>query len=127
MNGTDNILNAEVSHKKFGNGKIVGVDETHVTVSFDSLSESKVFAYPKAFEKFLAAIDEEIQGQIDSDVKECLLLATLEENKKIQKYHRLEVENKKERIAQYKKKKKAQEARLKREKKERERYAKAVV
>lgn len=52
-----NLINKEVSHKKFGKGRIVKLNESSVEVNFGS--ETKKFIFPDAFGKFLKLHDQE--------------------------------------------------------------------
>ncbi len=107
MVNTDKFLNAAVSHCKFGKGLIVLVKDKHITVEFNQLDEKKVFTYPDAFEKFLRFEEEELQDVFASDWKEQLIIQELEKNRKLQEYHRIEAEKKREKMALLKKRQKA--------------------
>ncbi len=122
---TGKFLNAAVSHCKFGKGLIVEVKDKHVTVEFEALDENKVFTYPDAFEKFLHFEDGKLQDIFASDWKEQLIIQQLEKNRKLQEYHRIEAEKKKEKIALLKKRQKAALAKAERER-NKQRLAKMI-
>lgn len=57
-----NLRNCLVSHKTFGNGKVVEMTEKMVKVLFKV--GKKQFQYPQAFEKFLVCEDDTIQDRL---------------------------------------------------------------
>lgn len=57
-----NIVNERVEHVKFGAGLITEVKEDIILVQFHENDEVKAFQYPEAFEKFLKAINTEVQN-----------------------------------------------------------------
>jgi len=62
------LINAEVIHGKFGNGTIVAIDETMVTVKFSEDVGEKRFLYPSAFSLFLKFADLDKQEKIDAEL-----------------------------------------------------------
>jgi len=62
------LINAEVIHGKFGNGTIVAIDETVVTVKFAEAVGEKRFLYPSAFSMFLKFADLDKQEAINAEL-----------------------------------------------------------
>ena len=58
------IVNESVEHIMFGPGVITEVKDNMLWVQFQNGSETKAFQYPEAFEKFLKAIDTEVEENI---------------------------------------------------------------
>lgn len=57
------LVNKQVKHTgSLGMGIIVGQDEKYITVEFST--KTSKFAYPTAFEKFLIALEEDVQNAI---------------------------------------------------------------
>ena len=54
------LISSLVHHKKFGDGKIVAINDNIIVVRF--IAGEKQFSYPNAFENFLVSFDEELQG-----------------------------------------------------------------
>lgn len=50
------LIGQRVSHKKYGAGAIKTCDQNSITVYFDAWG-AHTFAYPRAFEKELRAVD----------------------------------------------------------------------
>ena len=126
MIAASNMLNAVVVHCKYGKGMIEKVDDNHLTVKFDSISENKIFTYPDAFERFLKFEATDLQEMFAKDWKEHILMAALEEKRKQQEYQRIEAEKKREMLALMKRRQKAAMAKAERERREREKYAKMI-
>lgn len=57
------LINKEVSHKRFGKGRIVNIDDSFVEVHFEK--ENKKFVFPDAFGKFLKLHDEKMASSIN--------------------------------------------------------------
>ncbi len=55
-----------VTHKVFGRGRIIGLENSRVTVRFLELNENKKFIYPSAFGRFLNLENEQLVKQIQS-------------------------------------------------------------
>ncbi len=66
-----NINNIIVSHKVFGEGKVTEFDGKYASVVFEN--RTCKFVYPDAFEKFIKAKDEKIQGLIDEELEKIKL------------------------------------------------------
>ena len=56
------LIDAEVTHKQFGYGRISDVDGKYITVDF--AEKSPKFAYPDAFEGFLTLLDKRLQDSM---------------------------------------------------------------
>lgn len=52
-----NLINEEITHKVFGEGNIVELDGSFITIDFNE--DLKKFVYPDAFEEFITLNDEE--------------------------------------------------------------------
>ena len=61
------ILNQQVSHKKFGVGTVVEQTEDAIFVKFANVD--KQFQYPSAFQKFLVLKDEMLQEEVLKEAK----------------------------------------------------------
>ena len=66
-----NYVGKKVYHKaKFGNGIIIAQDQNnHITVQFDTLSETKSFSCPACFTSFLQLLDENAAKQAQEDAR----------------------------------------------------------
>lgn len=62
------IINATVTHKSFGQGKIQKINDGYVIVSFDD--EEKKFVYPEAFKQFLSIKDSQIAEKVNEAIEE---------------------------------------------------------
>jgi len=51
-----NLINEEITHKVFGEGNIVGHDDSIITIDFNE--DTKKFVYPDAFGKFITLNDQ---------------------------------------------------------------------
>lgn len=89
------LLNAAVSHKKFGTGKITKLENGYVTILFNDLE--KKFEYPVSFQNYLVINDQVLSERIKNEIEE----------KEFQELKRIEVEK---RIAE---EKRIEELRLK--------------
>ncbi len=58
-----NLINEEITHKVFGEGNIVGQEDSIITVDFDE--EIKKFVYPDAFEKFITLNDQDMAKSLE--------------------------------------------------------------
>ncbi len=63
------IMGAKVEHIRLGEGKVSGLDENYVTVTFKNKQE-KTFQYPASFEKFLTCKDEKTAVIIGNALEE---------------------------------------------------------
>jgi len=61
------IVNAAVSHKVFGDGKVIYLKNGYITVLFDTFQ--KEFVYPEAFKYFLNLRDSVISEEINEIIK----------------------------------------------------------
>ena len=75
-----NLLGKKVQHKKFGVGEITIVEEKYVTATFPA--RPVIFQYPKAFETFVRAVDEDVQEYISAEIRK--LKEAEEEQKRIE-------------------------------------------
>lgn len=62
------IINAIVTHKSFGKGKVQKINDGYVIVSFDD--EEKKFVYPEAFKRFLSIKDSLIAEKVNGVIEE---------------------------------------------------------
>ena len=62
------ILNQQVSHKKFGVGTVAEQTEDAIFVKFANVD--KQFQYPSAFQKFLALHDKILQEEVLKEAKQ---------------------------------------------------------
>ena len=65
-----NIVGSKVSHKVFGEGKVVSQDENYIDVQFGD--EVVPFQYPYAFERFLTLLDESVAENVGRTLEEQL-------------------------------------------------------
>lgn len=70
----------KVSHRKFGEGKVMELREKYITVLFPQ--GEKKFLYPNSFKKFLTFKDKNLQTEMDNMLKR---LMQEEENKRAEK------------------------------------------
>ncbi|WP_432352508.1 malate synthase [Sporosarcina sp. A2] len=80
-----NLVNEEITHKVFGEGNIVGHEESIITIEFST--DTKKFVYPDAFENFITLNDSSIAKTLKEvflkrKIEEELLEKQLEEEKK---------------------------------------------
>ena len=61
------IINATVTHKSFGKGKVQKINGGYVIVSFDD--EVRKFVYPEAFKRFLSLKDSQIAKKVDTVIE----------------------------------------------------------
>lgn len=61
------LINAQVRHKRFGDGVVLLFDGTNMTISFSGTD--RILRYPDTFEAKMFAIDPDIQAQINCDVQ----------------------------------------------------------
>lgn len=57
------LINENVSHSKYGNGRIIEENPMKIKVQFSGMEESKLFAFPIAFEKFLVLENQSLQEE----------------------------------------------------------------
>ena len=62
-----NVSGKQVSHSKFGEGKIVEQSETAIQIEF--AEETKTFQYPNCFEKFITFVDKDVPNGILEEIK----------------------------------------------------------
>ena len=62
------IINATVTHKSFGKGKVQKINGGYVIVSFDD--EERKFIYPEAFKRFLSIKDSLIAEKVNEVIEE---------------------------------------------------------
>lgn len=58
------IVNERVEHIKFGFGVITEVKDHRIWVQFQDMIGTKAFLYPEAFEKFMKAVNPEVENNI---------------------------------------------------------------
>lgn len=109
------MIGAQVVHKKYGEGKILEADATHIKVKFSGCEIPKKFVYPDAFQKFLRFEDAALEEMVICDVKRKAAQLKAEEEKKLIEFKRLEEERKKEQMERMRKKRKADKARREKE------------
>ena len=63
------LVGKQVVHRIFGTGKVISVEEGHITVQFDEDIGEKMFSYPAAFEKHLRMCGEQEQSFAEDDLK----------------------------------------------------------
>ena len=105
------ILNAAVSHKKYGNGKITKLEKGFVTILFNDFE--KKFTYPDSFKNFLSISEPDLSEKIRIVIEEIEFqkqeLKRIEEEKRIEALRLKEIQDQIERdeeIARKKLKKK---------------------
>lgn len=101
------LLGEFITHKVFGRGEIVGLENSCVTVRFDSSNESKKFIYPSAFGRFLVIENNQLAKQIQEYKNEISLSITAanEASLAIEKQHKAKSVKKPTRKATQSKKK----------------------
>jgi hypothetical protein len=57
------IINAQVNHRTYGNGVIVGQADNIITVKFAYEHGTKKFLYPSIFESYLSFSNEHLQSE----------------------------------------------------------------
>lgn len=90
------IVNAAVTHKNFGEGKITDLTNGYITVSFDTFE--KKFVYPDVFKNFLNLHDSLIAEKVNEAIKikeneEREIKKRHEELKKIQELYKFNKKN----------------------------------
>lgn len=75
-----NLINKEVSHRRFGKGSIVKHNDSFIEISFTT--ESKKFLYPDAFGKYLKLHDEEAANSVKKVLQKKEMKQKIEEQKK---------------------------------------------
>lgn len=62
-----NIIGSNVTHLKYGKGKIVGIYENKMKVDFST--STKTFIYPEAFEKYFSISDKKTEEYINDELE----------------------------------------------------------
>ena len=62
-----NVSGKQVSHSKFGEGKIVEQSETAIQIEF--AKETKTFQYPNCFEKFISFVGKDVPTEILEEIE----------------------------------------------------------
>ncbi len=57
--------NTSVRHSRFGEGRVLSLEGSHLRVRFNSTGEERVFAYPEAFSRFLATGDSSLARDVE--------------------------------------------------------------
>lgn len=78
----------EVSHMKFGEGKVMELEEKYITVLFHQ--GEKKFLYPNSFRKYLTLKDKNVQTEMDSMLKHIMLEEECRRAEEISEQERLE-------------------------------------
>lgn len=66
-----NLVNKEVTHKRFGKGSIVKHNESFIEIHF--ATENKKFLFPDAFEKHLKLQDQSVANSLEKVIQEKVL------------------------------------------------------
>lgn len=89
------LLNAAVSHKKFGTGKIAKIEEGYVTILFNDFE--KKFTYPESFKNFLSISEPDLSEKIRVVIEEMELqqqeLKRIDEEKRIEALKQKEIQD----------------------------------
>lgn len=87
------ILNKDVKHIKFGNGKVTEIEGNFVSISFENIT--KKFSFPEVFKEHLSlsdkALTKKIQDLIEIKEQDKCETKLLEEEKRITKIRRFEI------------------------------------
>jgi DNA-3-methyladenine glycosylase I len=101
------LLNAAVSHKKFGTGKIAKIEEGYVTILFNDFE--KKFTYPDSFKNFLSISEPDLSEKIRVVIEEMELqqqeLKRIDEEKRIEALKQKEIQDQLEKDAELAKQK----------------------
>lgn len=101
------LVNETVSHNKFGTGTIIEENTLKIKVQFSGMEQSKIFAFPIAFEKFLVLKDSGLQEECHELAMQKREEMEREEAERIAEIKRIADEKRKERIEQAKLKRRA--------------------
>ena len=62
-----NIVNKQIKHTVFGEGKVISQSESKLSIEFSEKYGTKGFVYPDAFEKYLKLADDKAQASVMDD------------------------------------------------------------
>lgn len=92
------LVNETVSHNKFGTGTIVEENTLKIKVLFSGMEQSKIFAFPIAFEKFLVLEDQALQEECHELALQKRMELEQEKAEHLAEIKRIADEKRKERI-----------------------------
>lgn len=110
------MMDKIVTHVKYGTGRIVEVDGSHISVVFEEMEGRKIFRYPDAFEKFLNFEDPVLQRSAEAAAIELNHKKMAEEKLRLAAYQLCETKRRQEQSELLKKRRKAARERQAREK-----------
>jgi len=109
------LLNTNVTHKKYGKGNIVEVNDKIIIIKFDKLEEVKKFIYPDSFNGYMTFENTKIQNETMRLLETEEAKKRVEEELKRQDYEKIEEEKRNESNDKLKKQKKATKAKADRD------------
>ena len=81
-----NIINEQIEHLQFGNGKVIGQETDTLSVQFSEQYGVKQFLYPDAFENFLKLSDSKVEVSVMKELHDKQARAEAEKLRKKQEY-----------------------------------------
>lgn len=101
------MKNEIVKHIKFGEGKIIEVNEKYLKIVFTQAGQEKIFKYPEAFGKFLSFKKDKLQKEAEKAYETVSQETALQEGIKRKENEKVEEERHKEHLELLKKRRKA--------------------
>lgn len=89
-----NLINEEITHNVFGEGNVIGQEDSIITIAFED--DTKKFVYPDAFEKFITLTNPSTAESLEKIItkKEIQEAALEEEREELRKQQELDRQRK---------------------------------
>ena len=62
------IMDKKVMHKRFGMGRVIGLKDNKIYVSFGKIFGDKALPYPEVFASDMKMMDEDLQEELMEDI-----------------------------------------------------------
>jgi len=112
----DSLMDKKVTHRKYGKGNIIEVNDKIIKVKFDKFESIKKFIYPDSFDGYMTFENKELQVETMRLLETEEAKKRVEEELKRQEYEKKEEEKRNESNDKLKKQKKATKAKADRDK-----------
>jgi len=109
------LMNTNVTHKKYGIGEIIEVNDKIIIIKFDECEDIKKFIYPDSFDGFMTFQNKKLQDDTMRLLETEEAKKRVEEELKRQEFEKIEEEKRIENNGKLKKQKKATKAKSDRE------------
>ena len=111
----DSLMNEKVTHRKYGSGNIVEVNDKIIMVKFDEIEDAKKFIYPDSFDGFMTFENKKLQTATIRVLEMEKAKREVEEERKKQEFEKIDEEKRIEKTEKLKKQRKATKAKTDRE------------